>query len=243
MDESVAALEARNLTAGYGPHTVLNDVTVEVRPGELVAVIGANGGGKSTLFKCLCGNLRPRQGHVSMFGERTAGVRPHKVVRAGLGAVPEGRQIFSGLTVDEHLRLAASYSARGRSTDTAAALDRVHELFPILRERGRQRAHTMSGGQQQMLAIGRALMGEPKVLILDEPSLGLAPLAVADIYKALIRLHQSRVAILLIEQNAMAALRLSDRAYVIESGRVVRTGPGRELAEDTELINHYVGAT
>lgn len=238
---TVTALAARGLTTGYGSHTVLHDVSIEVLPGELVALIGANGGGKSTLFSCFTGRLRPRRGHVTMYGHDIGGRGTHRVVRAGLGAVPEGRQVFPGLSVDEHLRLAAAYTTRGRRADTAAALDRVYELFPVLRERGRQRAHTLSGGQQQMLAIGRALMGEPRVLILDEPSLGLAPIAVAGIYRALDRLHASGVAILLIEQNALAALRLSDRAYVLENGRVVRSGAGRELAEDTELLDHYIG--
>jgi branched-chain amino acid transport system ATP-binding protein len=163
------------------------------------------------------------------------------VIRRGLGAVPEGRQIFPGLTVNEHLRLAASYAARQRRVDTDASLAHVREMFPILVERGGQLADTMSGGQQQMLVIARALISQPEMLILDEPSLGLAPLTVADIFRALKQLHAAGVAILLIEQNAMAALRLSDRAYVLESGRVVRTGSGAELAEDEELIAHYVG--
>jgi branched-chain amino acid transport system ATP-binding protein len=238
---AAAVLDVRGLSAGYGAHTVLHDVDLTVGHGELVSLVGANGGGKSTLFKCVSGNLKARGGGIWLFGEPLGGTPTHRVVRRGLGAVPEGRQIFPGLTVDEHLRLAASYAARQRGVDTEASLARVREMFPILVERGRQAADTLSGGQQQMLVIARALVSEPRMLILDEPSLGLAPLAVADIFRALKELHAAGTAILLIEQNAMAALRLSDRAYVLESGRVVRTGAGSELAEDEELIAHYVG--
>lgn len=239
--EAEFTLEARNLCAGYGQNMVLRDVTVQVRPGEFVSLIGANGGGKSTLFKCFSGHVRVRSGTLSMFGASIASAKPHRIVRAGLGEVPEGRQVFAGLSINDHLRLAAAYATGGRSVDTRASLARVHELFPLLKERGDQQAGTLSGGQQQMLVIGRALMGSPRALMLDEPSLGLAPLAVADIFRALKQLNNSGVSILLIEQNAMAALRMSDRAYVLESGRVVQTGTGVELAEDSDLISHYVG--
>lgn len=243
MSEATAeyALEAEAVTAGYGDRIVLREVTVRVGAGELVSLVGANGGGKSTLFKCFGGHLRPRSGRISVFGRPTRGMAPHQVVRAGLGQVPEGRHVFAGLTVAEHLRLAAAYGARARSEKTGDLLDRVHRLFPVLRERSGQAAGSMSGGQQQMLAIGRALMTKPRALILDEPSLGLAPLAVEGIFEALAELNHSGVAVLLIEQNAMAALRLSHRAYVLEGGRIVREGTGKELAGDGELIAHYVG--
>jgi branched-chain amino acid transport system ATP-binding protein len=178
---------------------------------------------------------------VRLFGEDLGGKAPHEIVRAGLGEVPEGRHVFPGLSVAEHLRLAAAFGARARGADAAALIARVHELFPLLRDRADQAAGTMSGGQQQMLVIGRALMTRPRALMLDEPSLGLAPLAVEGIFTALRELNRSGVAVLLIEQNAMAALRLADRAYVLQNGRVVREGSGAELASDRALIEHYVG--
>lgn len=235
------AVEAQDVCAGYGAQTILRNVTIQVRPGEFVSIIGANGGGKSTLFKCISGHVRVQSGNLSLLGKDITRAKPHSIVRAGLGEVPEGRQVFGGLTVAEHLRLAATYATGRRVVDTRATLDRVHTLFPILKERAQQQVGTLSGGQQQMLVIGRALMGMPRALMLDEPSLGLAPLAVAGIFRALKELNESGVAVLLIEQNAMAALRLSDRAYVLESGRVVQTGTGAELVEDSDLISHYVG--
>lgn len=233
------ALEVDRVVAGYGRHVVLRDVSVHVAYGELVSLIGANGAGKSTLFKCITGHIQPRSGDVRMFGQSVAGVAPHKIVRSGLGEVPEGRHVFPGLSVAEHLRLAASYGVTNSADGTR--LEQVHKLFPLLRERAGQKAGTLSGGQQQMLVIARALMTRPRALILDEPSLGLAPLAVEDIFAALRTLNDAGVAILLIEQNAMAALRLADRAYVMRGGRVVREGTGHELAHDRELVSHYVG--
>lgn len=235
------ALDAVNITAGYGRHTVLRDVSVRVAEGELVSLIGANGAGKSTLFRCLSGRLKLWSGTISLFGESIQNKAPHQVVRAGLGQVPEGRQIFAGLNVSDHLRLAATYGARLKGEAVADLLDRVHTLFPLLKERSGQTAGTLSGGQQQMLVIGRALMTRPRMLILDEPSLGLAPLAAREIFRSLVELNRSGVAVLLVEQNAMLALRLSHRAYVLQGGRIVRQGLGADMAQDTELIAHYVG--
>lgn len=235
------ALDAVNITAGYGRHTVLRDVSVTVAQGELVSLIGANGAGKSTLFRCLSGRLKPWSGTISLFGENIENKAPHQVVRAGLGQVPEGRQIFAGLNVSDHLRLAANYGARLKGQAVADLLDRVHTLFPLLKERSGQAAGTLSGGQQQMLVIGRALMTQPRMLILDEPSLGLAPLAAREIFRSLAELNRSGVAVLLVEQNAMLALRLSHRAYVLQGGRIVRHGLGADMAQDSELIAHYVG--
>lgn len=240
-DAAGDALEAVDVTAGYGRNMVLRDVSLRVGQGEFVSLIGSNGAGKSTLFKCLSGHVRPRSGRVRLFGEDLGSKAPHEIVRVGLGEVPEGRHVFPGLTVTEHLRLAAAFGARARGEDAAALTERVYETFPLLKDRGQQAAGTMSGGQQQMLVIARALMTRPRALMLDEPSLGLAPLAVENIFAALRELNRSGVAVLLIEQNAMAALRLANRAYVLQNGRVVREGSGAELAEDRALIEHYVG--
>jgi len=231
-------LEVNDLHAGYGGNEVLHGVTLNVSEGEMVAIIGPNGAGKSTLLNCISGLIAARQGSIRLGGNDITGEAPFKVSRAGLLQVPEGRQILADLTVEENLQLGLT-ALHGRKA--TYDLGRVHELFPILAERRLQRAGSLSGGQQQMLAIGRALMGAPRVLLLDEPSLGLSPLLVQAVLGALRELNRQGLTILLVEQNARQALRSTHRAYLIEQGRVVQHGESSALAQDPNVIAHYLG--
>jgi len=236
-------LRLANLEAGYGLLRVLKGVSLHVSQGEAVAIIGANGAGKTTLLKTVAGVIRPRSGKVVFDKRETHGLAPEGVVGLGCSLVPEGRHVFPTMTVKENLVLGA-YPLRRRkrsSVETAANLKEVHELFPILKERETQLAGTLSGGQQQMLAIGRALMSKPKLLMMDEPSLGVAPLVVRDIYKAVARLKANGLTILLVEQNARAALAVADRGYVIETGQIVLEGTSQELADNQEVQRAYLG--
>lgn len=223
----------------YGAIEALKGISLAVHPGETVAVIGANGAGKSTTLMTVSGIVRPRRGTVSFAGRRIDGLPPHRIVDLGVSQVPEGRHIFPRLTVDENLEMGA-YSVRDRGA-IAAARDRVYDLFPVLGERRRQTGGTLSGGEQQMLALGRALMTRPRLLMLDEPSLGLAPLLVAQVFETVRELKREGTTILLVEQNAHLALRTADRAYVMETGSVVKEGPGRDLLGDPAIRAAYLG--
>ena len=231
-------LEISNLHAGYGGNQVLHGVSLNVAEGEMVAIIGPNGAGKSTLLNCISGLIAARQGSIRMGGQDITGLAPFKVSRAGLLQVPEGRQILADLTVEENLQLGLT-ALHGRPATHDLA--RVHELFPILAERRAQRAGSLSGGQQQMLAIGRALMGAPRLLLLDEPSLGLSPLLAQTVLTALRELNRKGLTILLVEQNARQSLRSTHRGYLIEQGRVVQHGESSVLAQDPNVIAHYLG--
>ena len=231
-------LSVDNLTAAYSGIHALRGVSLTVAEGEFVALIGPNGAGKSTLLNCLSGVVLATGGSIKFSGEELVGTAPWNVSRKGLLQVPEGRQILANLTVRENLELGAT-ALSGRKS--AYPLERIQSLFPILAERREQRAGSLSGGQQQMLAIGRALMGGPRLLLLDEPSLGLAPVIVVQVFEALRALNAEGLTILLVEQNARQALNSTDRAYVIEQGRVVHEGESGVLANDPAVIAHYLG--
>jgi branched-chain amino acid transport system ATP-binding protein len=230
-------LRADRLAAGYGETAVLHEVTLEVRRGEAVGVIGPNGAGKTTLFRTIAGLLRPRAGSVTWDGVRLDGRPPHEVARRGVVYVPAERELFPQMTVFENLELGAYPHPDGRE----GLLDRVYHLFPRLRERRRQRAETLSGGEQQMLAIGRGVMTRPQVLLLDEPSTGLAPRLVAEMYRQLGRLREEGLTMLLAEQQVPLALAFCERIYVLESGRVVLAGPPEALLDDPALKRAYLG--
>ena len=227
------------VSAGYGRLTVLHDVSLRVEAGEIVALVGANGAGKTTLLRAVSG-LRPlTSGSLTLDGEQLGGVAPHERVRRGLVQVPEGRELFGGLTVAENLEMGGwSRSAVQRKE----SLEQVLELFPILAERRQQVAETMSGGQQQMLAIGRALMAGTRLLMLDEPSIGLSPKFVELVLAAAVRIRDTGVTVLLVEQNVAQALDIADRAYVLESGDLVLEGSGKDLLTDPRVRTAYLGA-
>lgn len=231
-------LEVDNLSASYSGIKALRNASLSVREGEFVALIGPNGAGKSTLLNCLSGVVKPSGGSIRFQGGELVGVAPWNIARKGLLQVPEGRQILPNLTVRENLVLGATALSGRAST---YSLERIHALFPILEERREQRAGSLSGGQQQMLAIGRSLMGAPRLLLLDEPSLGLAPVIVTQVFLALRALNDQGLTILLVEQNARQALLATDRAYVIEQGRVVHEGRSDDLAADPAIVAHYLG--
>ena len=231
----------RDLVVGYGPVTALAGIDLEVAAGEIVCVIGPNGAGKTTLMKTAAGLLRPRSGEVRLDGESLAAGAVARV-RAGIALVPEGRHVFATLTVRDNLELGAYVRlSRGERDAVAADLARVYEIFPRLKERSAQAAGLLSGGEQQMVAIGRALMGRPRLLLLDEPSMGLAPLVVAEIFMVVRRLHTEGTTVLLAEQNARMALSVAQRAYVIEAGLVVKTDSAGALAKDPAVREAYLG--
>jgi branched-chain amino acid transport system ATP-binding protein len=232
-------LLAEHVTGGYGKIDILHDVTVAVRAGEIVSIIGPNGAGKSTTFKAIVGFLRPRAGRVVFNGEEITGLRPDLVLRRGLAYVPQGRIVFPQMTVLENLDM-GGFIERDPAR-LARALERVHGLFPILHDRRRQKAGTMSGGEQQMVAMGRALMTDPRLILLDEPSLGLAPKFVTLIFEKLVEMKSTGYTLMLVEQNATRALAIADRAYVLELGRNRFEGPGPELLADPEVKRLYLG--
>lgn len=239
MATSDAVLVAEGLRAGYGDVQVLRGVSFEVGPGEIVALVGANGAGKTTTLRAVSGLLRASGGAIRFAGARIDGLPPHAIVARGLLQVPEGRKIFPSLSVQENLDLGA-YLPRAKAR-RAEALDRVLALFPILGERRRQAAGTLSGGEQQMLAIARSLMGSPRLLMLDEPSLGLAPLMVERIFDVIHAINGQGTPVLLVEQNVQRSLAIADRAYVLEHGAVALSGPGRELLTREEVRKAYLG--
>jgi branched-chain amino acid transport system ATP-binding protein len=234
-----AVLRVSNLSAGYGAVPVLHGVDIEVAAGEVVALLGANGAGKSTLLRCLSG-LLAFSGSALFLDQSIGKVSPNLIVRRGLIQVPEARRIFPELTVLENLLVGGTVLPL--RSDRMKELDQVLTLFPILAERRYQAAGSMSGGQQQMLAIGRALMGRPRLLMLDEPSLGLAPLIVKELYQAVRRLIDTGLTVLLVEQDITLALQVSNRAYVLEGGRVVLEGPAAELSRSSHIRDYYLGS-
>lgn len=234
-------LRIRNLYAYYGSVTALSGVTCHIKEGEIVALIGANGAGKTTLLNAICGLVR-KKGEVTFQGREVGRMAAERLVGLGISQVPEGRQLFAPMTVAENLELGAYHrSGRQAKADIAADLDRVFRLFPVLQERGDQIAGTMSGGEQQMLAVARALMARPKLLLLDEPSLGLAPLVVENILATISRLKSEGMTIMLVEQNARAALKVAERAYVLETGRIILSGSAQDLLADRQVTRAYLG--
>nr|WP_243716661.1 ABC transporter ATP-binding protein [Actinomadura sp. KC345] len=231
-------LRIEKLCCGYGRMQILHDIDLRLGEGEIVALVGANGAGKTTTLRAVCGQLRPMSGTITFAGASTAGRRPDQLVRDGLVHVPEDRALFGTLTVEENLRMGAWTRAPG---EAAASMREVFELFPVLGERRAQVAQTFSGGQQQMLAIGRALMARPRLLLLDEPSTGLAPKLTWSVLDAVKRIRDTGVSVLLVEQNAKQALGIADRAYVLESGSTVLHGTGAELAGSAEVRKAYLG--
>lgn len=235
--ETAALLELRSLEVAYGAIKALKGIDVTVREGEIVTLLGANGAGKTTTLRTISGLLRPLAGEIRFEGERIDGVPAHHVVGLGIGQSPEGRRVFPTMTVVENLEMGAY---RFKSTPKED-MERVFDLFPRLRERRSQYAGTLSGGEQQMLAIGRALMGRPRLLLLDEPSMGLAPLIVAQIFAIIQEINSQGTTVLLVEQNAAQALALSDRAYVLETGNVTTSGPAAKLLADPKVREAYLG--
>jgi branched-chain amino acid transport system ATP-binding protein len=235
-------LKIRNLQTYYGRIRVLDNVSLSVKPGEVVTLIGANGAGKSTILNCISRLIPCREGEIFFQGQKIYGQAPEAVVRLGICQVPEGRQIFQPLTVLENLELGAylRYGKRNRGS-IQQDMDMVFSLFPVLAERLQQVSGTLSGGEQQMLAIGRALMSRPKLLLLDEPSMGLAPRVVADIFHTVVKLRQEGLTILIVEQNARAVLRIADRGYVLETGKIILQGTAPELLEDHDVKRAYLG--
>ena len=231
-------LKVRDLRAGYGKVDVLHGISFDVGAAECVALIGANGAGKSTTLKCVCGLIRARGGTIEFQGERIDGLPGHGIVRRGITMCPEGRQVFPEMSVLENIEMGA-HTRRDR--EQGSDIDRMMDLFPVLRSRARQSAGTLSGGEQEMLAIARALMSRPRLCIFDEPSLGLAPRIVAEVGETLARIKSMGMPILLVEQNAAMALRLADRAYVFEAGEIVLQGTGAELQADPEVSKAYLG--
>ena len=231
-------LEVEELRSAYGRIEAVKGVSLSVRAGEIVALVGSNGAGKTTLLRAISGVQPVTAGRIAFAGARIETAPPHRRVALGMAHVPEGRQVFAPLTVADNLRLGAFLR---RDRDIARDVERIYAMFPALADKRRDAAGGLSGGQQQMLAIGRALMAKPKLLLLDEPSMGLAPLLVRQILDAVVALKQDGVTILLVEQNAAAALAIADRGYVIETGRIAHAGTGAALAEDRRVREAYLG--
>jgi len=231
-------LEVRGLETCYGKIRALRGVSIDVPEGAIVGIIGANGAGKTTLMRTIAGVLAPRAGSIRFRGEDIAGLPPHGILRRGVALVPEGRAILSRMTVRENLEMGA-YVRRDR--EVAADMERVMDRFPVLRQRLGQPGGSLSGGEQQMLAIARALLSAPGLLLLDEPTLGLAPLVVADIFRIVREINASGTTVLLVEQNVRQAMKVSSRTYVLETGRIVLSGPSAELAEEPRIKAAYLG--
>ncbi len=234
---SASLLTVADTSISYGKVEAVRSVSLDVKANEIVTIVGANGAGKTTLLNAIMGIL-PQHGRITFDGQDVAGLDIEDRVAAGLSLVPEHRELFGTMSVEDNLQLGAFRIAKATA---AKSFERVYALFPRLKERRQQLAGTLSGGEQQMLAMGRALMGEPRLLMLDEPSLGLAPLIVADIFKIIVALRAAGVSVLLVEQNAKAALRIADRAYVMELGAFILHGPAREVAADQRVVASYLG--
>ncbi len=232
------ALSVEALFAGIGPLSILQGVSLELRSGEVVVVLGANGAGKTTLLRTIAGLLAPRSGEIRLYGEAIGGLPAHRVTRAGIGHAPSGRELFPRLSVGDHLELGGTFCAPSRR---ALLRERMLAMFPVLRERIHQKAGTLSGGEQQMLAIARALMTDPKVLLLDEPSTGLAPKIVLALFEAFPLMRAQGVSILLAEQSLSLGFAAADRAYVMDHGRIALSGSAKELAADSRVADTYLG--
>ncbi|ARU05275.1 ABC transporter ATP-binding protein [Comamonas serinivorans] len=232
-------LEFSNVNTFYGKIQALHNVSLQVGQGEIVTLIGANGAGKSTLLMTLCGDPRAASGSITFEGEELVGQSTPQIIRKGIAVSPEGRRVFARLTVEENLAMGDFF---GKADERQARMDHVLSLFPRLKERFAQRAGTMSGGEQQMLAIGRALMSKPRLLLLDEPSLGLAPIIIQKIFETIEQLRREGVTVFLVEQNANQALKLADRGYVLENGHIVMQGSGEALLADPRVRDAYLGA-
>ena len=242
-------LTVRNLTMSYGPIQALKGVDLTVNEGQIVAILGANGAGKTTLLKTISGLFKPQGGEIIFDGKNVAGKASFKIAKSGIMQSPEGRHVFIGLTVEENLK-AGAYTLKSKTVNGVKIsagkqmqenFERVYALFPRLKERAKQQASTLSGGEQQMLAIGRALMASPRLLLLDEPSLGLAPLLIKDIFDALVKIKSEGTTILMVEQNALATLKIADYAYVLELGKINMSGDAETLRSDERLIKAYLG--
>jgi len=234
-------LKVRNLEAGYGKLRVLKRISMHVAPGEIVTIIGANGAGKTTLLHTIAGLVKVGSGEILFRDKNLRKVAPEKIVASGCSLVPEGRQVFSTMTVQENLILGGYVLAKKDKGGIEHEIARVYELFPVLKERTRQLAGTLSGGEQQMLAMGRALMARPSLIMMDEPSTGLAPLIVKDIFKVILRLREEGNTVLLIEQNAKAALGIADRGYVLETGKIILQGAAEDLLQNRDVQRAYLG--
>ncbi len=232
-------LEINNLVVSYGVIEAVKNISLSVPNGKIVTLIGANGAGKSTTLKSIAGLVKPRSAQILYKGENITGKSPDKIVKSGIVLVPEGRRVFPNLTVKENLKIGA-YLRKGNLTDD---FDYVYSLFPRLQERSWQLAGTLSGGEQQMLAVGRALMSKPQLIMMDEPSLGLAPLVVQDIFNIIRAINQNGITVLLIEQNANMALQIADKAYVLETGHITLEGTGTELLANESVKEAYLGKT
>ncbi|MCI6720561.1 MAG: ABC transporter ATP-binding protein [Clostridiales bacterium] len=235
----MAMLTVKDLNVYYGMIHALKDVSFEVNQGEIVALIGANGAGKTTTLHTVSGLLAAKSGSVELEGKNITHMPGHQIVRQGMAHVPEGRRVFAGLTVYENLKMGAY--TRSDKQEIADELERVYSSFPRLKERSRQLAGTLSGGEQQMLAMGRALMAHPRILLMDEPSMGLSPLFVGEIFKIIEQVNKQGVTILLVEQNAKKALSIANRAYVLETGRIVKSGDAKGLMNDEDIKKAYLG--
>ena len=232
-------LKIDNIDVYYGAIHALKGISLEVKEGEIVTLIGANGAGKSTTLRTISGLLKPKTGSITFLGQNIEGVRAHEIVKKGISQVPEGRRVFAEMTVMENLDLGAF--VRKDKAGIQQDLKHVFELFPRLEERKNQSAGTLSGGEQQMLAVGRALMSRPKLLLLDEPSMGLAPLLIKEIFNIIVDINKSGTTVLLVEQNANMALSIANRAYVLETGRITLSGSAKELAASEDVRKAYLG--
>ena len=233
----MSLLYIKDLKVSYGGIEAIKGISLNVEKGEIVTLIGANGAGKSTTLRAISGLVPLREGTITYDGQVISGQTPQKIVSEGIGMVPEGRRVFPNLTVLENLRVGAYL----RKDDLTPDIEHVYQMFPRLKERSWQMAGTLSGGEQQMLAVGRAMMMRPKLMMMDEPSLGLAPLVIRDIFRIIERLHEEGITILLVEQNANAALRIADSAYVLETGRITMQGTGKELLDNPQVKEAYLG--
>lgn len=232
-------LSVKNLKLNYGPIAAIKGIDLTVGEGQIVAILGANGAGKTSTLKVISGLLKPKDGEIIFDGKNIAGKPAHKIAQLGIMQSPEGRFVLTGLTVEENLHV-GGYNIKSKD-ELARNFERVYTLFPRLKERAKQQSSTLSGGEQQMLAIGRALMGSPKLLILDEPSLGLAPLLIKDIFNTLLKIKKEGTTILIVEQNALSTLKIADYAYVLELGKISMHGKASELIKDERLIAAYLG--
>ena len=234
----MALLEVKNIKVYYGNINAIKDISFEVNEGEIVTLIGANGAGKSSILNTVAGLIKPKSGEIIFDGQGIIGIPAHKIVSKGMALCPEGRRIFQQLSVKENLEM-GSYTRP--VNEVSESIEKVYELFPRLKERYKQIAGTLSGGEQQMLAMGRALMSKPRLMMLDEPSMGLAPILVEQIFDIIKNLHKTGTTILLVEQNAQMALSIADRGYVMETGRIVTGGTGKELLRDDAVKKAYLG--